>query len=380
MKTPRSVATSPKTIAIDARIIATGTGRYVERLIYYLEQIDKINHYLILVRAKDLNYYKPTNPNFDIVEAEFADYSFGEQIGFARLLYSLKADLVHFCMPQQPLLYLRPSITTVHDLNLLRINTNDNMGRLELIIKKMIFGGLLTIVAHRTKHVLATSNYTKQDLIKFSHIPDRKVTVTYEATDVNISQPEPVESLVDKDFILYVGRAEAYKNNRGLIKAHHQLLKRFPNLRLVIASKIDDLRMHDMIWVDQQGYKQVDFLGVISNEELAWLYRNCRAYVIASFMEGFGLPALEAMSSGAPVVSSNTTCMPEVLQDGAHYFDPHSTDEIVRAISEVLSDDGLRKKLIINGQNVCAKYSWRRMAEQTLEVYNHELIASSRGA
>lgn len=376
METTHTAAIPPKTIAIDARIIATGTGRYIERLVHYLEQIDKINHYLILVRTKDLGYYKPTNPNFKIIEAEFADYSFSEQIGFARFLYSLKANLVHFCMPQQPLLYLRPSITTVHDLNLLRITSNDNMGRLELIIKKIIFGGLLMIVAHRTKHVLAASNYTKQDLIKFSHIPNSKVTVTYEATDVNINQPEPVEALVDKDFILYVGRAEPYKNNRGLIKAHHELLKKFPDLRLVIAGKIDDLRMHDMVWVDQQNYRQVDFVGMVSNQELAWLYKNCRAYTITSFMEGFGLPALEAMSSGAPVVSSNTTCMPEVLQDGAHYFDPHSTDDIVRAISEVLSNDSLRQKLIINGQNVCAKYSWRRMAEQTLDVYNHELIAS----
>src|SRR4051812_46031773 len=105
-------------IAIDARIIASSTGRYVERLVHYPEEIDHENQYLILVRAKDLRFYTPKNPNFTVVEADFADYTFEEQTSFKNQLESLKPDLVHFCMPQQPIGYKGKSVTTVHDLTL----------------------------------------------------------------------------------------------------------------------------------------------------------------------------------------------------------------------------------------------------------------------
>jgi glycosyltransferase involved in cell wall biosynthesis len=359
-----------KTIAIDARIIATGTGRYVERLLHYLEQIDTTNRYFVLVRKKDIGYYKPANQNFLVVEADFADYSFGEQIGFAIFLYGLKPDLVHFCMPQQPLLYMKPAVTTVHDLNLLRITANDDMGRIELVIKKIIFGVLLWAIAHRTSRILTPCKFTRQDLVQFAHITNDKITVTYEGADVATnSPPQPVAQLSNQRFIVYVGRAEPYKNNRGLVAAHQKLLQQFPDLRLVIVGKKDILRQGDMAWVEQQGYKQIDFVGFVSDEELAWLYKNCAAYVFPSFMEGFGLPALEAMASGAPIVSSNATCLPEILQDGAHYFDPRDIDSMARAIAEVLSDSKLRQKLLDNASRVYPQYSWRRMAEQTLEVY-----------
>lgn len=357
-------------IAIDARIIASGTGRYIERLIHFLEQIDTTNEYLILVRKKDRHYYTPTASNFKIVEADFADYSFGEQIGFARLLYKLKPDLVHFCMPQQPLLYMRPSVTAVLDLNLLRIENND-MHPLELRIKKIIFGALLWIVSHRSKHILTISNYTKQDLIRFSHVKPEKITVTHLSADTINIPPQAIESLQNLQFLLYVGRAELYKNNRGLIEAHHELLTHYPDLHLVIAGKIDDLRISDQLWAEEHGYtKNLHFIGFVSNEELAWLYANTEAYVVPSLMEGFGLPGLEAMASGAPVVSSNTTCLPEILGSAAYYFDPTSIHDMTEAIHEVLNNRELRQKLIADGKKQVLLYSWQRMAEQVLAVYN----------
>ncbi|MGH7196910.1 MAG: glycosyltransferase family 4 protein [Candidatus Saccharimonadales bacterium] len=361
-------------IAIDARIINSSTGRYVERLLTYLERLDSDHDYLVLVRKKDMDYWRPTNPRFQLVEADFADYSFAEQIGFARLLYRLKPDLVHFCMPQQPIFYTRPSITTVHDLNLLRITSNDDMGTLELFVKKLIFRGVLWVVAHRNKHILTPSEFTKRDLVEFSRISPQKITVTYEGADTATAEPKPVEQLKNKRFILYVGRAEPYKNNRGLIEAHQQLLAKHPDLHLVIVGKKDVLREADIQWATEHGLAvNVDFLGFVSDEELAWLYKHCQAYIVPSLMEGFGLPGLEAMGSGAPVVSSNTTCLPEVYQDGAHYFDPHDSGDMARAIDEVVSSENLRATLIENAKKVHAQYSWKRMAEQTLATYQQVL-------
>ncbi|HEV2412525.1 MAG TPA: glycosyltransferase family 1 protein [Candidatus Saccharimonadales bacterium] len=361
-------------IAIDARIISTGTGRYIERLLFYLEQLDTADTFLILVRRKDLNYYKPHKPNFQIVEADFADYSFAEQLGFNKLLRKLRPNLVHFCMPQQPLLYKGNSVTTVHDLNLLRITAND-MSKIELFVKQRVFAYLLKRVAKRSTHIIATSIYTKNDLINFSGIPSSKITVTYEGTDLSKSKQKQYSKMAKHKFIMYLGRAEPYKNNRGLIKAHQALLKTHPDLWLVIVGKIDKQRQADMEWAKDLGYKQIHFTDFIPDEQVAWLHKHCLAYVLASFMEGFGLPALEAMGDGAPVVSSNTTCLPEIYGDGAYYFDPHNFNDMVAAIDYVISNPKIRDQLRVAGKKVHDKYSWKKMAKQTLEVYKNALVA-----
>src|SRR6185503_6289157 len=154
-------------IAIDARKIKSSTGRYVFELVQHLEQIDKTNTYKVRVLANEADYYKPKNPNFEVVVADFKHYTFAEQLGFNRLLRDLKPDLVHSYMPQQPLLYNRPAITTVHDLNLLRVTEND-MNPVELAIKKSIFAFLLRHVVHRSKHIITPTRFTKDDLVAWS--------------------------------------------------------------------------------------------------------------------------------------------------------------------------------------------------------------------
>lgn len=363
---------SSKHIAIDARVISSGTGRYVERLLTHLEKIDSKNTYSVLVRKKDERYWKPRNKNFRVVVADFPDYSFAEQLGFAKFLNDLNPDLVHFCMPQQPLLYRGRVVTTVHDLNLLRITSND-MHPVVLRIKQLIFRWLLKKVVARSAYIITPTNYTRDDLLRFKSKPVDKVVVTYEAAEKFDEKPKIVREYKDKDFIMYVGRAEPYKNNRALIEAHQKLLAAYSDLRLVIVGKIDEQRQKDMEWAKKRGYKNIDFVGFMSDGELAWLYQHCRAYVFPSFMEGFGLPPLEAMVYGAPVVSSLKTCLPEVLGDAAVYFDPSSVDEMADKIMEVLSNEPLRKQMITKGQKRVQMYSWERMAEQTLEVYNKAL-------
>ena len=365
-------------IAIDARIIRSGTGRYIRELVANLEQIDHANDYLILVRRADLHYYQPRNPRFRLVEADFADYSWQEQWQFNQLLRSLNVDLVHFCMPQQPLLYTKPAVTTVHDLNLLRITTNDSMGWLELRVKQLVFRALLWTVARRAQRLITPSHFTEADLQRFAHVAADKIIVTYEGGVTPAVRTQPLPTYQNVPFIMYLGRAEAYKNNRALIEAHQNLLTTYPDLRLAIVGAIDDLRQADMAWVTARGYKNVDFTGFVSDEQQAWLYANCRAYVMPSLMEGFGLPALEAMAGGAAVVSSNTTASPEILGDAAHYFDPHKTGDLARAITDVLADEALRRRLITKGATQAKKYSWRRMAEQTLAIYSDVFTTISK--
>lgn len=358
-------------IVIDARKIKSSTGRYIYELIKNLEPLDHTNQYTVVVLPQEAGYYQPSAKNFKVTTAPYKHYSFGEQLGFARFLYRLKPDLVHFYMPQQPLAYTKPAVTTIHDLNLVHVKEND-MNPLELFVKKQIFAILLRRVAQRSKQIITPTQYTKDDLVQWAHISPSKVTVTHLGV-YDVDKLVPIPAYTDVPFLVYLGRAEPYKNNLRLIEAHQLLLKQHPNLRLVIIGTIDDLRQEDMNWVNNRGYKQIDFTGWLTDEQAAWLYRHCKAYVGPSYMEGFGLPALEAMMQGAPVVSADTTCSPEVLGNAAHYFNPFDTKDMAHAIHDVLTNDELRHTLINAGKTQVKQYNWTKTAEQTLEIYKKAL-------
>lgn len=360
-------------IAIDARIINSSTGRYIERLLTYLEKLDSPHQFTVLVRKKDRDYWKPTKSNFKVVVADYHQYTFAEQIGFNIFLNGLGADLVHFCMPQQPLMYRGATVTTVHDLNLLRITENEGMSLPVLKFKQGVFSYLLRSVTKKSDYILTPTLYTKDDLLAFQPVDPDKVVVTYEAADLVSKTEKTVKRFVGKKFMIVVGRAEKYKNQRGAIEAHQLLLKNHPDLWLVIIGKRDDTSRKLEEWSQQQGYKQVEFFGFASDDELAWFYNHCAVYTFPSFMEGFGLHALEAMKHGAPVVSSNATCLPEVLGDAALYFDPANHQQMADQIDTVLTDAKLRKELIAKGEKQASKYSWQKMAKETLAIYNQIL-------
>ncbi|MDB5177160.1 MAG: hypothetical protein JWN75_828 [Candidatus Saccharibacteria bacterium] len=360
-------------IAIDARIINSSTGRYIERLLTYLEKINSPHQFSIIVPTKDKDYWKPSKKNFTIVLADYQQYTVSEQLGFYFFLQSLNADLVHFCMPQQPLLYKGTSVTTVHDLNLLKITENEGMSLPVLKFKQVIFRQLLKTVTKRSAYIITPTHFTKDDLIKFQSVPDKRVVVTYEAADLVSKTEESVAKYKNKKFMIIVGRAEPYKNQRGAIEAHQSLLDKHPDLHLVIIGKRDKTSEQLEDWALLEGYRQIDFFGFASDAQLAWFYSHCAVYAFPSFMEGFGLHGLEAMRHGAPVVSSNATCLPEVFGDAALYFDPAKPHEMAKQIARVLDNKKIRKELIEKGSAQANKYSWKRMAKQTHAVYNQAL-------
>ncbi len=363
-------------IAIDARIINSSTGRYVERLVHYLEELDKKNEYFILVPRKDIGFYQPRNPQFNVIEADFDNYSLAEQAGLLRLLNRLKPDLVHFCMPQQPILYRGKHVTTIHDLNLLNTYNSDK----DFIIfhfKQLIGRFVFYVIAHTSAHILTPSEFTKKAYVKFARISPQKVTVTYEGCDIGSVKPVVYQPLVNKQFLLYVGQQSDYKNIRRLMQAHQKLRLKHPELLLVLVGRLTGKNgrplVRNKIWAEGNGFKGIIFTDFVSDGHLVWLYKHCATYVFPSLMEGFGLPGLEAMASGAAVTSSNATCLPEVYGDGVHYFDPLSVEDMKNKIDAVITDNALRQRLINNGQLVAQRYSWKYMAQQTLAVYKNIL-------
>jgi glycosyltransferase involved in cell wall biosynthesis len=354
-------------IAIDARVINSGTGTYVAKLLEYLQQIDHENDYSVLVRKKDETYWQPSTPNFTVRVANFDNYSFAEQVGFKRFLDELSPDLVHFCMPQQPLLYRGKRVTTMHDLTLLNTYNSDK-NWLVFHAKQLIGRWVFRHVAHISNHVIAISQNTKREYQTFSGIPDEKISVIYEAGEVH-KGPLREYDLPYREFIMYVGQQPDYKNLRRLAEAHQSLLETYPDLGLVFVGRMNEDTKRNKAHYEKLGYRNIHFTGFIEDDQRDWLFTKASAYVFPSLMEGFGLPPLEAMAYGTPVISSSASCLPEVLGNAAEYFDPTDVQDMKQTIDRVLRSPELRKDMSKRGHAQVAKYSWRRMAEETHEIY-----------
>lgn len=354
-------------IAIDARVINSTTGRYVERLLHYLQDVDKINQYSVLVREKDFRFWKPTATNFSVVVADFDNYSFAEQIKFKKFLEQLAPDLVHFAMPQQPVWYKGKTITTFHDLILVKTYNSDK-NWFSFHFKQAIGKKIFKKVAKKSDAIIAVSEFTKNDLVNFAHISPKKISVIYESGETTAGTSRPYE-LPFKKYILYVGQQSDYKNIKRLGDAHQVLLNELPELGLVLAGKKNNASKRNEAYFKKKEYKNILFTDFVEDDELNWLYENARLYAFPSLMEGFGLPGLEAMAHGAPVVCSDGTCLPEIYGDAAYYFNPNDTEDMVRSLSAVVKSEYLRNELRAKGYKQIKKYSWKKMAQQTHALY-----------
>jgi len=358
-------------IVIDARLINSTTGRYIERLVTYLQEVDTENQYTILVPEKDVNYWKPRNTNFIVKIANYDIYSFAEQFGFKRFLNKLKPDLVHFTMPQQPIGYKGKKVTTFHDMTLLKTYNSDK-NWFVYKSKQKIGSYVFKKVTETSDHLIAISQFTKKELQEFTPIEDGKISLIYEASDVSNIAPKKYQ-LPFKKYILYVGQQSDYKNIKRLGDAHQILLAKYPDLGLVLVGSKNASALTTETYFNERNYQNILFTGFVDDSNLSWLYSNAQAYVFPSLMEGFGLPGLEAMGYGTPVVSSNATCLPEVYGQAAHYFNPLDTSDMAEAIDQVLSNDHLRTRLAKAGFKQIKKYSWKKMAIETHKVYKQVL-------
>lgn len=359
-------------IVVDAREYTTSTGRYMFRLLQYLEKVDSGHDYVILLKPSDMEVYNFTNPRFSKAACPHKEFTFAEQLGLLRQIQGLKPDLVHFGKDHQPVLYRGKVVTTMHDLTTARFR-NPAKHWYIFKFKQLVYKRVIRHVARTSAAILTPTQFVKDDVVRYARADPAKVTVTHESADPITDTAEAIPGLEGKRFIMYIGRPTPHKNLGRLIEAFALLKQTRPDLHLVLAGKKDMLYKRHEADVLRKDMADVVFTDFVSEGQLRWLYENCAAYVFPSLSEGFGLPGLEAMIHGAPVVSSNATCLPEVYGEAAQYFDPLSVDDMADRIDEVLRDETLRKDLIQKGKAQAGKYSWQRMAEQTLEVYRRVL-------
>lgn len=368
-----------KHIVIDARIRRSSTGRYVDRLLEHLQDIDNDTRYTVLVQPDDP--WQPKAANFSVVPCRYAQFSLNplEQFGFANQLYKLKADLVHFPMNQQPVLYIKPVVTTTMDFTMLRF-TRAGKTPLPIFWAKMAgYRFLFWLSNRRSKAIITITNYVQHELETTYPKTKGKITTTLLASEPPLTKAavQPKGVVKNDKFLFAVGTAFPHKNLDNLVLAHKILLNKYPDLKLYMAGKKEYYYNQLDTFIEQNtNTNLVKTLGFITDAELKYMYEHASVYVFPSFSEGFGLPALEAMVHGVPVASSNATCLPEVCGDAAEYFDPHSPEYMAKVIDDILHSPKLRADLVKKGHEQVKKFSWNRMAQQTLQVYRSVLTTS----
>ena len=357
-------------IGIDARFFGPkqkGLGRYVQKLVENLENIDLNNQYIIFLRKDNFLDYHPRNKNFKKVLADYRWYGFKEQIFFPFKIWKYQIDLMHFPHFNVPILYLKPFIITIHDLILKRFPTHRASTLTPFVyqFKNLIYQLVIFSAIKRAKKIIAVSNYTKNDILKYFKIKSKKIEVIYEGTPQGLPSQNTVSNT--KQYLLYVGNAYPHKNLERLILAFNKLVKEKKDLYLILVGEID--YFYKKIQNKFSDSKQIIFTNFVSDKELIALYKNASLYIFPSLYEGFGLPPLEAMSYGVPVVCSQASCLPEILEDSAIYFNPENVNDMAEKIKYVLDNKDIQKNLILKGFKQIKKYQWEKMAQEIMRVY-----------
>ena len=366
-------------IGIDARHDQTGVGRYTYSLIRELAAIDRENEYILFQRRQRHETYELPGSNFRSVEAEIPWFTLREQLMMPRLLAHERLDLVHYPHPTVPLTSTTPFVVTIHDLNYLDREATLRSTRRGAIHHAMLQTGYRFELAkaRRARQIIAVSEHIRGEVSRVLRVDSSRIAVTHEAADPPgrvDSDPAVLRQLgLDRPFFLNVGAAYPYKNLGRLIEAFARVNGDY---RLVLAGDHEDFAaaLKQQVAVLGLG-KRVAFPGRVTDGELAALYDSALAYAFVSRSEGFGLPGLEAMAAGVPVVAARAGSLPEVCGVAALYCDPLDLDSIAAALTEIATSEELRTRLVALGRQRAAEFSWTRTAKQTLDVYRSALSA-----
>ncbi|XLQ20070.1 MAG: glycosyltransferase family 4 protein [Candidatus Moraniibacteriota bacterium] len=372
-------------IGIDARFFgpdSKGLGRYTQKLIEHLEDVDCENEYVIFLRENNFDEYVPKNKKFTKVKADYRWYSFAEQIFFPFVLYKQKCDFVHFPHFNVPVLYFGKFMVTIHDLILLYHHTKKASTRNAFVywIKYIMYRFVIFSAITRASRIIAVSEFTKSDICNKYEFACDKIDVVKESAEIVDTDIKDSESIIKKygimnKYMLYVGNAYPHKNLYKLVDAFDKYVKSGGTVKeLILVGKNDYFYNELKLYINKYDVKGVNILSTVTDKMLFALYKESEFFVFPSLYEGFGLPPLEAQLLSVPVLSSEHACMREILSDnGALYCDVENVEEFADAMKTISNDNELRKRLVQDGYKNAKKYSWQKMAQEIHDIYTNKI-------
>ncbi|KKQ74668.1 MAG: Glycosyl transferase, group 1 [Berkelbacteria bacterium GW2011_GWB1_38_5] len=354
-------------IGIDAskavKQFKTGTETYSIELIKALSKIDSKNQYLLYAPTPIDKKLPNLKPNFHAKILPFS--KFWTQIRFSWEMLLHKPDILFIPAHTLPLFFPKKSVITIHDLGF------KHYPELYPPADLLYHNWAANHSIKRGFHILTDSEFTKKDILENYVIDPSKISVVWLGYDVSLFRPSQNKSS-NKPYIFYVGRLEEKKNIIGMIKAY-AILRQEKKIK------------HQFILAGRPGYgyekikaeinalpkdiqKDIVELGYINQEEYVKYLKNADILFFCTFFEGFGLPLIEAMASGIPVVASNTTCIPEICGKAAQLANPKNPFEMAATLSKVINDEGLKRSLISKGIVRASLFSWEKTAQKTLTI------------
>ena len=366
-------------IAIDTRKLHDfGIGTYIRNILIGLARRDQHTEYILLCRPQDAAVAAELGPNFRSVPVTSKPYSIGEQLWIPISLMRQRAQLLH-----EPHYVLPPatrcrSVVTIHDC-------------IHLMFPQYLPGSAAHLYARlsmwsavrASNRILTVSEASKRDILHFFDVSPAKIAVIYNAIDERFLAPPDEERMdlvrqryqLDHPFLLYVGNIKPHKNLERLIDAFGRVrARRVDDLRLVIIG--DEISKYPPLRQAVHRHrldKHVRFLGFQPYDTLAAFYRLARAFVFPSLYEGFGLPPLEAMACGTPVVTSNVSSLPEIAGGAAVLVDPYDSASIADGITRAVTDESLRTELIARGLARAREFSWTESVAAIHRIYMEAL-------
>lgn len=371
-------------IGVDARILTkekkVGLGNYCLNLLKYLARIDFDNKYTLCV-DKPIEESFIENERFNVKVLNLG--WLGRWHPWLWQLTSWPMELLFhppdiLFSPIGAFCWYRPCkfVVMIHDVSF-QISKDFFTTKIRAIWK--ISPNSASHSARHADMIIVPSQSTKTDVVRFYGVNPEKITVIYEGYDEEVYKPQdnpaPIEEVkreynIPGKYILYVGTLEPRKNIPRLVEAFHSLKKEGVEHKLVVAGKLGWLYKDIFTTVTRLNLEnEVIFTGYIPQKELPILMGGAEVFAYPSLYEGFGLPPLEAMACGTPVIVSSTSSLPEVVGDAGILVDPYNTGEIAQAMYQVISDEGLRQQIRQRGLNRAKMFSWEKTAQQTLKVF-----------
>lgn len=369
-------------IAFDIRRVRSfGIGTYIRNVVRTLARLDRGHRYVLIGSPEAFHEMGPLPQSFELESFPHPESSARNVFEFHQIVSRYRCDVVHV-----PHLFWRPRyvscpyVVTVHDLLTFLQPRQEGSP-----LRRMVQDYLTRRVLRKASRICAVSDFTKHDVMRVFGVPESRIEVTYNAIDERFRLGHASEAdraviaeryQVNYPFLLYAGNIKPHKNIGRIIEAF-SLLKtelkkdgKFADLRLIIIG--DELSQHPDLrrTVIKSGVQNdVRFLGFVPIEVLRTFYDTAKIFVFPSLYEGFGLPPLEAMAHGTPVVCSNVSSLPEVVGNAAVLVNPENVFDIMRALHRVLIDQPLRERLKQRSYEQAARFSWEASVSRLIEIY-----------